>query len=377
MSAIFLKQGDSLAEMIETEYEAEDVLQKLLADYPGLLAGDRDDEDDRRWLLVRRELGIASEPDGSSRWSLDHLFIDQEGIPTLVEVKRSSDTRIRREVVGQMLDYAANGSHVWDQDTIRASYEGGREDPDEDLREFLRDRSDPDQFWGRVGTNLKAGRLRLVFVADQIPSELQRVIEFLNEQMTSTEVLAIEIKQYKERNGDRLTLVPRMIGLTEAARTVKGASPRAVGQWSESSFRDALEKKQPHDLAHRMNSLYDLLVERGAEIIMGTGKTEPSINLWFNRNGEDSTKSPLAVSFYLTGVAINLDFVRDRRSEEEMERLVRIIREIPGVAEYFAGLEQKVPAWGMRPTMNPRNVLQSDDAVKVFAEKLIEATIPN
>jgi hypothetical protein len=27
-----------------------------------------------------------------------------------LEVKRSSDTRIRREVVGQMLDYAANGA---------------------------------------------------------------------------------------------------------------------------------------------------------------------------------------------------------------------------------------------------------------------------
>jgi hypothetical protein len=33
---------------------------------------------------------------------------DQNAVPTLVEVKRSSDTRIRREVVGQMLDYAAN-----------------------------------------------------------------------------------------------------------------------------------------------------------------------------------------------------------------------------------------------------------------------------
>lgn len=29
----------------------------------------------------------------ASRFSLDHLFIDQDGIPTLVEVKRSTDTR--------------------------------------------------------------------------------------------------------------------------------------------------------------------------------------------------------------------------------------------------------------------------------------------
>jgi hypothetical protein len=34
--------------------------------------------------------------------------VDEAGVPTLVEVKRSSDTRARREVVARMLDYAAN-----------------------------------------------------------------------------------------------------------------------------------------------------------------------------------------------------------------------------------------------------------------------------
>lgn len=40
-------------------------------------------------------------------------------MPTLVEVKRSSDTRIRREVVGQMLDYAANGAVYWPLERLR------------------------------------------------------------------------------------------------------------------------------------------------------------------------------------------------------------------------------------------------------------------
>jgi hypothetical protein len=34
--------------------------------------------------------------------------LDQDAILTIVEVKRSTDTHVRREVVGQMLDYAAN-----------------------------------------------------------------------------------------------------------------------------------------------------------------------------------------------------------------------------------------------------------------------------
>ena len=53
----------------------------------------------------------------------------------------------------------------------------------------------------------------MVFVADEIPAELRRVVEFPNEQMDSAEVLAIEIKQYVGE-GMR-TLVPRVIGQKE------------------------------------------------------------------------------------------------------------------------------------------------------------------
>ena len=123
MCAIFLKHGDELVEMVEQPYEAEDVLQQLLADYPNLLAGDQDSEVRKRWLLVKRELGVAAEEDAPDRFSLDHLFLDEEGVPTLIEVKRSSDTRIRREVVGQMLDYAANGAELWGLEKIRTAFE--------------------------------------------------------------------------------------------------------------------------------------------------------------------------------------------------------------------------------------------------------------
>jgi hypothetical protein len=40
---------------------------------------------------VTREAGVPDGDDASDRWSLDHLFLDQDGVPTLVEVKRSSD----------------------------------------------------------------------------------------------------------------------------------------------------------------------------------------------------------------------------------------------------------------------------------------------
>ncbi|HJX26596.1 MAG TPA: hypothetical protein VJ885_01685, partial [Thermoanaerobaculia bacterium] len=104
---IFLLDANgSLTEMAETPFAAEVDFQKLLAAHPNLLPGDQIDPDTpRRWLLVAREVGVPDE--GGTRWALDHLFLDQEGVPTLVEVKRGGDPRTRREVVGQLLDYAA------------------------------------------------------------------------------------------------------------------------------------------------------------------------------------------------------------------------------------------------------------------------------
>ena len=87
---------------------------------PGLLAGDQfAGADARRWLLIGREVGRARCRGGTGRWSVDHVFLDQDAVPTIVEVKRSSDTRLRREVVGQVIDYAANAVVYWPVDKLR------------------------------------------------------------------------------------------------------------------------------------------------------------------------------------------------------------------------------------------------------------------
>jgi hypothetical protein len=76
---------EGLIPMTETAYVTEDVLQDLLARYPDLLPGDQiDPESPRRWLLVSREMGVPGDEAEANRWSLDHLFLDQDGIPTFV-----------------------------------------------------------------------------------------------------------------------------------------------------------------------------------------------------------------------------------------------------------------------------------------------------
>ena len=170
--------------------------------------------------MVGREAALPDDEDAGGRWSVDHLFLDQDAVPTLVEVKRSSDSRIRREVVGQMLDYAANGVVYWPLEQLRELFarqcEHDDDDPDLVISEVAGEETDIEDFWARVGENLRAGRVRMVFVSDEIPRELRRVVEFLNGQMNPAEVIAIEVKQYVGADGTK-TLVPlsRITGIPQ------------------------------------------------------------------------------------------------------------------------------------------------------------------
>ena len=94
-STIFLKgENNHLIELKESPYASENVFQKLIEQNPAILAGGQiASEDSLRWILISREMGVPTEESGSSQWFLDHLFIDQNGIPTFIEVKRSTDTR--------------------------------------------------------------------------------------------------------------------------------------------------------------------------------------------------------------------------------------------------------------------------------------------
>lgn len=276
-SGIFLiNDSEEIIELNQSKFVSEDNFQKLVAKYPNLLAGDLiNPEEPRNWLLIDREVGIPGEEDGSDRWSLDHLFIDQDGIPTLVEIKRSSDTRLRREVVGQLLDYAANAVTYWPLNRIIGLFESRCERENQDptiLIETLTD-SDYDNFWEKVKTNLQAGKIRLIFLADNIPSELKRIVEFLNEQMDPAIVLALEIKQY---TGEGIkTLVPSVYGNTSESIKRKKASYNR-DHWTKEQFFKSLSDDYDIDTVSVADRIFEWSDENADKIWFGQGKNRGS-----------------------------------------------------------------------------------------------------
>ena len=333
---IYLIQGDgSLVEMEEKAYDSEDLLQGLLAAYPNLLAGDQIDGDEpRRWLLISREMPLASEEDGSGRWSVDHLFLDQDAVPTIVEVKRSTDTRIRREVVGQMLDYAANAVVYWPVEMLRSRFEAACEvdeiDPEQKLAESIEIDVDQEEFWHQANsTNLQAGRVRLIFAADEIPFELRRVVEFLNEQMDPAEVLAVEIRQYAGQG--MKTLVPRLIGQTVGAQQKKSGGAREGRQWNEASFFEALEKSEDAEVAAVARRILEWGTRKGLEIYWGQGKKGSFIPTLIH-NGTRHQLLPVrtigVVEIYFQYFAGKAPFSSEEKRKEFLHRL----NSIPGVS---------------------------------------------
>jgi hypothetical protein len=264
VSAIYLRDGDEFVVMHEARYDAEVVLQSLLAKHPEILAGG---ESTTGWVLVRREAGIPDADDVGHRWALDHLFLDAGGVPMLVEVKRSSDTRARREVVAQMLEYAANATAFWRVELLRSWFEDEAARAGSTAAETLLATlgvDDEAAFWAAVQTNLAADRIRLVFVADEIAGELRTIIEFLNRRMTETEVFAIEVKQYIEADGSRQTIVPRAIGQTEAARATKVARRAASVPFDPANAPDGF-----HELTALMDALAEELNLRVMDVASG------------------------------------------------------------------------------------------------------------
>ena len=260
---IYSRGSDGRLEALEEEpFSTEAAIQALVAEHPEVLDGEQIRPGDcRRWLLITREKGISESAQSGARWAVDHLIVDQDAIPTLVEVKRGANPEVRRTIVGQMLEYASHAAGTWTGGELRQVFEDNSlaqgVDPEEALDEVLQADGNPDAdaFWQKVATNLAARRLRLLFVADEIPDPLQRVVEFLNEQMPGIEVLAVEIKQF--RNEAMQTVVPRVLGRIAKVSGHSTATPTL----RRDSFLDSFEDAEVRAAAER---LLDVAEESGA-----------------------------------------------------------------------------------------------------------------
>ena len=262
----FVSEDQRVQEMNEVNIKdmLESKLQEIVEKNPDLLAREWDDQP-RKLFLVSREQKTYADVDSGNYFRLDHLLVDEKGIPLLVEVKRSTDTRIRREVAAQMLDYACRASNYKKEQLMESFQRNNRDCPD--AAYLLED----EDFWNDVSDNLKDGHFRLVFVADDIPEPLRVLIEFMDRSMNDIEVYGVELKPYRTADGTML-LSTNIVGNSLEIIEKPTYSTRRENAWTGEEFLSRVRKGNGPDGANTAEALIELCQVLGLDGIFGRSK---------------------------------------------------------------------------------------------------------
>ena len=289
-------------------------LQSLIEKNPEVIPGSQIEpgvDAPPTFLTLGKEISIQGQ-------ALDLLLVDQRGILTLVECKLMENTQARREVVGQIMDYAANAADVWGGGRLReAASRYWGENTDDVVSEFAGDELDADGFWAQAEENLEEGRMRLIIAADRLRPEARRIIEFLNTNLQKGELLGLEISCYGDSEAS-LILVPRIVGQTQTTATISGRRQSRV--WRYPDLREYYESLNPQ-LGGRLLSLLDWANQTG--VLMEVKADNPI----FGINGRHGSR---ILTVWARGAAYC--FMRESRyggSEEERDEFILELNTLP------------------------------------------------
>jgi len=148
--------------------------------------------------------------------SIDNFMITPSGLPVLVECKLWRNPEGRREVVGQILDYAKELSR-WSSSDLQREVSRRLKLDGNPLLELVRavaPNVDEVAFNDAVTTNLRRGRFLLLIVGDGIREGVEAIAEYLQEHAGLHFSLGlVELPIYELPNGSRL-VVPRVLART-------------------------------------------------------------------------------------------------------------------------------------------------------------------
>jgi hypothetical protein len=235
----------------------EEALQTLFQKHPNIIPGKQIEpgsDDPPRFVLLRRQMPVKGN-------SVGNLYVDQHGMLTVVETRLLENPESRREVVGQIIEHAANAAEAWGNGQARrmATEAWKREGKvlDNVLNEEFGDPHASESIWQRVEANLSQGRLRLIIATDELRPEVRRMIEYLNKQMRDTQVLGLELRCYGS-DTDALVCVPRLVGQTRGAVDRRESSQVS---WTVDSLRKAYGELTDPGLAQKLGIALDWAVE--------------------------------------------------------------------------------------------------------------------
>lgn len=214
---ILLIDGDKVIPLNETEFIEEGKLQDYLEKYPALIPLSDIVEGAADLLCIGREVGAGS-------GAIDLLCIDKDSLLTIIETKLRKNRELRREVVGQIIEYAAYVSQWTADDVYRvaseyfsksdmvpAEYKG--KTLDATMKQIVGEEFSDEDFRARIGQNLRDGKIRLIIAVDELIEPLRATVTFLNSQ-SNFDILLLQVTSFEESK-TRKVLIPLLFGYAQ------------------------------------------------------------------------------------------------------------------------------------------------------------------
>jgi alkylated DNA nucleotide flippase Atl1 len=323
MSSLWTNSGEEWELVSPAGFDDEAALHSLVEEAPQMLPLSGSPS----LVVVGREVQLGG-------GYVDLLAIEFSGRPVVIEVKLARNAEARRAVVAQALAYAAFlnelDARTFEIDLIAKHI---RQRGYESLEAALMDADqsgayDAESFRAGLEGAFAEGSFRVVFVLDEAPIELVRLVGYL-ESVTERLVLDLVTVRAYEIGGSRV-LVPQRVdpgrarkeGPQVAAKSKPGggSSSRGVGDFLEAISRTAVDKRR--DLQALAEWAERLDAAHLAQVTTYTGQTGAQsvlprlaqdnvglVTLW-NENGA-------SIQFWRT--------VFERRAPNTLERLEALL----------------------------------------------------
>jgi hypothetical protein len=364
---ILLIDGRNITPLSETEFTGEGKLQDYLEEYPTLIPLADIVEGASDLICIGRE--VAAGPG-----SIDLLCIDKDGLLTVVETKLRRNREARREVIGQIIEYASYASQWTADDVYRIANEYiakstkvSERYKDKTLETIMQEIIGPEildeDFRAKIEQNLRDGRIRLIIAVDELIEPLRATVTFLNSH-SNFDVLLLQVTDFQETEG-RKVLVPLLFGYS----TKSGGGSRGTKHWDEVSFlADTKERCEPK-VAKIVTKLYDFFKGHADKISWGRGISYGSFTFRKSRHGVltsvftiNSNGSGYIGFGPMVSTGVNGDILRDFRAK---------LNEIPGINIPVEAVELgKFPSFTLEALTNADNLRNFQNAVLALCQQI-------
>lgn len=356
MTKLFVVEGNQTKVLDQQAFDNEKLLQDVVESFPEVIALE-DLGVKEPFIVIGREVATMA-------GYIDVLCIDGDGGLTVIETKLARNSQIRREVIGQVLEYVAQLSKWRANDVVKVANQyfastgvkvGDRPATLADLLEMEEGQqleALPIDLFDKIENNLREGSIKLVIASDSIPETLKDTVTFINS-FSNFDIYVLQIQSYQK---DQLQIyAPTLFGFTHKTG---GSNKSERFPWNEESFLESISHFES-DVFEKISNLYEFSKKNADGIRWGTGRTDSSFSYTINSAKKKFNVFAVLNSGDCGRILLNFGSMKSVVSHSELHSFREKLNTLPGV-----DLPEYMVDEGKYPSISINSVMQLGDYKK-------------